>query len=56
MVIHDVIGREGRRRRRRRGEKRDPLPQQKSPSAHGNRLEMSLRISREETAGLPPPG
>lgn len=27
------------------GEKRDPPPQQKSPSAHGNRLQMSLRIS-----------
>lgn len=32
-------------RRRKGGEKRDPPPQQKSPSAHGNRLQMSLRIS-----------
>lgn len=37
------------------GETRSP-PQQKSPSAHGNRLQMSLRISREEAAGLPPTG
>lgn len=48
-------GREREEEEEKRGEKRDSPPQQKSPSAHGNRLQMSLRISREEAAGLAPP-